>query len=91
MGRRGDKMQVPGSIQTFATDPDTDTAFSTAMTRAGVILDEIEFELRDNPPQVGNYTFDALVVDVAIQPFTQPDGGWYCRADFTINYEAIVS
>jgi hypothetical protein len=91
MNVRQDGYRVPGQIETFASDSDTDVAFQTAINRAGAILDELILELDDNRPQVGVTTLDGIVSEIAYMPSVQSDGGWRCRCDFVIEYTAAVT
>jgi hypothetical protein len=90
MNVRRDGYRVPGQIDTFAADPDSDVAFQTAVSRAGAILDELILELDDNKPQVGMTTLDGVVSEVAYMPYNESDGGWRCRCDFVVTYTAAV-
>jgi hypothetical protein len=91
MNIRRDRYRIPGRIDTFAADPDSDVAFQTALNRAGAILDELILELDDNRPPVGLTSLDGIVDDVAYTPYTEGDGGWRCRCDFVVNYSAAVT
>jgi hypothetical protein len=91
MNVRQDGYRVPGRIDTFAADPDTDVAFQTALNRAAAILDELILELDDNRPQVGITTLNGIVSDIGYTPFVEGDGGWRCRCDFVVDYSAAVT
>jgi hypothetical protein len=91
MGLRSDGWRIPGLTTTYHTDPNASTAFQGAWDRCGLIMDEIEKELRDNRPQVGTSTFDGMVIDNNYRAFLADKGGWYCECNFFIEYEAIVS
>ena len=91
MNVRRDGYSVPGQIDTFAADPDTDVAFQAAINRAAAILDEVIQELDDNRPQVGITTLDGIISTVAYLPFVEADGGWRCRCDFVVDYTAAVT
>jgi hypothetical protein len=91
MNVRQDGYRVPGQIDAFAADPDSDAAFQTAMTRAAAILDEVILELDDNQPQVGMTTLDGIVAEIYYMPIPATDGGWRCRCDFIVEYTAEVT
>jgi hypothetical protein len=91
MNVRRDRYRIPGQIDSFAADPDSDVAFQQALNRAGAILDELILELDDNTPQVGITTLDDLVTDIAYTPYPEGDGGWRCRCEFVATYSAAVT
>jgi hypothetical protein len=91
MNMRQDAYRIPGQIDAFGADPDSDIAFAAAITRAGAILDELIQELDDNKPQVGVTTLDALTTSIRYTPLIHGDGGWVCRCDFVIDYRAEVT
>jgi hypothetical protein len=91
MNRRQDSYRIPGQLEAFAADPDTDVAFQAAFTRAGVILDEVIQELDDNRPSVGDGTLDATVADITYLPAPQETGGWKCHCGFVLEYSTVVT
>lgn len=91
MNVRRDGYRVPGQIDAFAADSDSDVAFQTAMNRAAAILDEVILALDDNKPQVGTTTLDGIVADISYMPYVEADGGWRCRCEFIVDYTATVT
>jgi hypothetical protein len=91
MNRRQDSYRIPGQLEAFAADPDTDVAFQAAFTRAGAILDELVQELDDNRPQVGDGTLDATVSDITYLPQIPEGGGWSCVCTFVVEYSTVVT
>lgn len=92
MGRQRDEVSViPGVIYTAASDPNEATAMNTAMARAASILDEIAFEIRDNPPLVGLQTRAALVSGHKWKPALLDDGTWLAELRFDVTVKARVA
>lgn len=90
--RRDDEWRIPGFVQAYAADPSADVAFRAACDRASLILGEIEKQLRDSPPMVGDTLRSARVAEITLTPYVSPDkGGWFCRANFTTVHGARVA
>ncbi len=89
--RRDDEWRIPGFVQTYGTDPNASEAFRKAIERAAVIIGEIEAQLRDSPPMVGDTLKGALLEEVSFQPFVSEKGGWICRGNFTTAHSARVA
>jgi hypothetical protein len=89
---RDETVTIPGIVQAHgATRRGGDDAFQAAMNKAGLILDELVLEMRDNPPQVGRQTRSAIVANVRWQPFPVDNGGWLVRGEYDLTYTSRVS
>lgn len=88
---RQDGYRIPGQLDAFGADVDTDLAFQEAFSRAGAILAEIGQELEHNKPVVGTTTLEGLLAEIAYTPLVVDNGGWVCRCEFVIEYRATVT
>ena len=89
-GVRSDYWTVPGTLLTYGTDPDASTAFQKSLDRAGLVMDEIQKEIRDTRPPVGLQTLDATLTLDGVTPILNDRGGWYCQTEFQIEYTGLV-
>lgn len=90
--RRDERVRIPGIVEGYAVDRQGgDQAFQPAFTRAVAILDELQLELRDNLPQVGQQSRSGIVSNVTWTPAPVADaGGWSVRGDFELTYSSRV-
>lgn len=71
--------------------PDGADAVDTARTRATVLVEEVEQELRDNTPSVGVQTVWARITSHQVEQFvvpTEAGAARVCEVEFTITYKA---
>lgn len=89
---RDETVTIAGAVQGHAASrAGGDDDFQDAFDRAKQIIDELVFELRDNPPSVGRQTRSAIVANVAWTPLVAARGGWVVRGDFDLIYSSRVS
>jgi hypothetical protein len=89
--RRDEQVRIPGVVEGYeSTRTGGDDAFQPAFARAVEILDELQFELRDNLPQVGGQTRSGIVSNVKWTPAPVDKGGWSVRGDFELTYSSRV-
>jgi hypothetical protein len=89
--RRDDAYRIPGFVSAYAVHQNASTAFVQAWERAAALIGEIEKTLRDDPPLVGDTLKGAVLAEIAFQPAVLDTGGWVCRGEFTVAYEARVT
>lgn len=89
--KRDEKPEIPGFVQAYGTHPsDTEAAFELALVKAHRFLGELITYLRDNTPMVGQQTLTAKVTSYDYLPSPADEGGWFCRVEYTVGYEARV-
>jgi len=90
--RRDELVRIPGLVEGYeVTRSGGDEAFQPAFARAVAILTELQFEVRDNLPQVGQQTRSGIVSNVKWTPAPVDKGGWSVRGNFELTYSSRVS